>query len=108
VITSILVKRANWYVKALLEISWHAMFYVLQLIRMDPVEFSRKLNELNDPDKFVDFMRSNLYNLVIAGAEGSKAIIEKENELRKCVDENRRMQETIGRLRQRVEAYVRF
>jgi hypothetical protein len=55
---------------------------------MDPVEFSRKLSELNDPDKFVDFIRSNLYNLMIAGVEGSKAII--ENELKMC----RRKQET--------------
>jgi len=107
-ITSILVRRANWYVKALLEIGWHAMFYVLQLIKMDPVEFSKRLNELDDPDKFVDFISSNLYNLVIAGAEGSKAIIEKENELKKCVDENKRLQETVDRLRQRVEALERM
>jgi hypothetical protein len=107
-ITSILVRRANWYVKALLEIGWHAMFYVLQLIKMDPAEFSRKLNELNDPDKFADFIISNLYNLVIAGAEGSKAIIEKENELKKCIDENKRLQETVDRLRQRVEALERM
>jgi hypothetical protein len=107
-ITSILVNRANWFVKALLEIGWHAMFYVLQLIKMDPVEFSRRLNELNDPDKFADFISSNLYNLVIAGAEGSKAIIEKENELKKCVDDNKRLQKTIERLRQRVEALERM
>jgi hypothetical protein len=107
-ITSILVRRANRFVKALLEIGWHAMFYVLQLIKVDPVEFSRKLNELNDPDKFVDFISSNLNNLVIAGAEGSKAIIEKENELKKCADENKRLQETIDRLRQRVEALERM
>jgi hypothetical protein len=75
---------------------------------MDPVEFSRKLNELNDPDKFVDFIISNLYNLVITSAEGSKAIIEKENELKKCVDENKRLQETIERLRQRAEALERM
>jgi len=107
-ITSILVRRANWYVKALLKIGWHTLFYVLQLIKMDPAEFSRKLNELDDPDKFADFIISNLYNLVIAGAEGSKAIIEKENELKKCVDENKRLQETVDRLRQRVEALERM
>ena len=56
------------------------------------------------PDKFIDLIKSILYNLVIAGAEGSKAIIEKENELKKCVDENKKLQKTIERLRQRVDA----
>jgi ubiquinone biosynthesis protein UbiJ len=56
------------------------------------------------PDKFIDLIKSKLYNLVIAGAEGSKAIIEKENELKKCVDENKKLQKTIERLRQRVDA----
>jgi hypothetical protein len=32
-----------------------------------------------NPNKFIDLIKSKLYNLVIAGAEGSKAIIEKEN-----------------------------
>jgi prefoldin subunit 5 len=60
------------------------------------------------PDKLIDLIGSNLYNFMMASAEGSKAIMEKENELKKCADESKRLQETIERLRQRVEALERM
>lgn len=78
-ILRVAMRPAHWFTKVLVEIGWRTMIMVLQYVKIDPEELSKKLE---DPKEFVAFVNSHLSVMAEASAECTEAIMKRDRELR--------------------------
>jgi cell division septum initiation protein DivIVA len=57
-----------------------------QFARVEPKDIPKKIEEFEDADKFVDFVNKNLYAMIQASTDAVKAIIERDEKIRKYED----------------------
>ena len=85
-IISTVTERTKWFTEALVKIGWSSTMMAFQFARVEPKDIPRKVGEFEDADKFVDFVNRNLYAMIQASTDAVKAIIERDEKIRKYED----------------------